>query len=52
MNYLESRFGEHFLDDIKIWIAENFDIYELYTKQEIRDWLKENAEDFGYIEEE
>ena len=52
MNNLENKFGNYFLDDIKIWIAENFEIEELYTSQEMRDWLKENAEDFGYIEEE
>jgi len=39
MSYRDTEFGEDFLDDIKEWIADKFEIDELYDEQEIVKWV-------------
>ena len=62
----EQRFGKAFLDDIREWIADYFDIDEVFSEKRIKEFLSQCsvdafideselhawAQDQGYVEEE
>ena len=47
-SWLDDKFGQEFQEEIAQWVHDNYDIDDLYTDKEIRNWLEENAKEYDY----
>jgi len=48
----DQSFTDHLLEEMREWAMDEFEIHELYGEAEIKEWLEDHAEEYGYTQEE